>query len=89
MQKDIWVIYTTHARSDLRSLDKTISTRIVKKIESYTKTQPLLNAKSLSGVFDGLYRYRIGDCRAIFEYKENKLVVIKIMTIKHRKDAYR
>ena len=89
MQKDILVTYTTHARNDLRSLDKTISKRIVRKIESDTKEKPLQNAKSLSGAFEGLYRYRIGDYRAIFEYKESELIVVIIMSIKHRKDSYR
>jgi len=89
MQKPTLLRYTEPAVKDLDKLDKNISKRIVNKIEKYTNDQPLLNAKKLSGVFEGLYRYRIGDYRAIFEYKENKFIIIKIIMIRHRKDVYR
>lgn len=89
MQKRTLLRYTEPAVKDLDKLDKNLSKRIVSKIETYTQDQPLLNAKRLNGVFEGLYRYRIGDYRAIFEYEEDKLIIIKIIMIRHRKDAYR
>jgi len=75
----------------LRSLEKKESKRIVLAIEKYTNTKdPLSKSKKLTGLFEGLYRYRIGNYRAIFQYDEKgKLIIITILKIKHRKDVYK
>ena len=85
------VFYTHTAHRDLKVFDKKESKRIVFTIKRYTDNKnPLLKAKKLSGIFKGLYRYRIGDYRAIFDYDEKgKLIIITILTIKHRKDSYK
>ena len=85
------VFYTHTAYKDLKIFDKKESKRIVFTIKRYTDNKnPLLKAKKLSGIFKGLYRYRIGDYRAIFDYDEKgKLIIITILTIKHRKDSYK
>jgi mRNA interferase RelE/StbE len=90
MQKLVSVFYTTSARKDLRSLDASASKKIVLTIQKYTSVRPLTKAKALSGIFEGLYRYRIGDYRVLFEYDESgALIIVTIMRIKHRKNAYR
>jgi mRNA interferase RelE/StbE len=89
MSKDIFLLYTDSAIKDLDGIDKNISKRITQKIGLYTRHNPLLNATSLKGNLSGLYRYRIGDYRAIFKYEEDKLIIVNIISIKHRKDAYR
>ena len=89
MRKNVSVFYTASARKDLQKLDKEVSRRIVTTIERYTKTDPLQRAKQLKGIFKGLYRYRIGDYRAIFEYDDKgSLVIVKILVIKHRSKVY-
>jgi mRNA interferase RelE/StbE len=70
MQKNISVTYTNYAIKDLDKLDKNLSNRITQKINVYTKSDPLLYAKSLGGIFSGLYRYRIGNYRAILNTKK-------------------
>lgn len=90
MTKKISVFYTASARKDLQKIDKLQSKRIVTTIKKYTNSNPLLKSKKLSGILDGLYRYRIGDYRAIFKLDENnKLIIITILRIKHRKDIYK
>lgn len=90
MSKNIQVVYTKSARKDLEKIDNTFARKIVLKIKEYTAENPLRNSKALTGAFSGLYRYRIGDYRAIFEYdSENNTVTIYILVIKHRKDVYK
>lgn len=85
------VRYVVLAQKDLRSLDKKIAQRIVLKVQSYTNaTDPLVEAKRLSGALNGLFRYRVGDYRVIFELDvTGVLTILTILRIKHRKDVYR
>ena len=83
------VIYTRVSKKRLRKIDSKQAKRIVAKVAEYTKTKPLDKAKALSKPFEGLYRYRVGDYRVIFQYEEKRLIIVTIMTIKHRKDAYK
>lgn len=85
------VFYSARARKDLRGLDTSVSRRIEKKISQLAMAgDPLANAKPLKGLFAGLYRYRIGDYRAVFSISENEAVMLlTIYTVQHRKDVYR
>ena len=90
MGKKVAVFYTEHARKDLLTLEKSISKRVVIAVEKNTKENPLKNAKALKGIFSGMYRYRVGDYRVIFENTEKKeIIVVAILRVKHRKDIYR
>ena len=90
MGKMITVFYTAHARKDLLKLEKLISKRVVLTVLENTKIDPLKNAKTLKGIFSGMYRYRVGDYRVIFETNENEeIIIVAILRIKHRKDIYR
>ncbi len=46
------------------------------------------NIKKLKGEFEGFYRYRIGNYR-LFYLIDDKKVLIFVIDLKHRKDAYR
>jgi len=87
----IHIIYSDKAIKDLSSLERQISKRVVRKIEEYGKaTNPLSFAKALTGSLAGMYRYRVGDYRVLFEVDASGAVIIlMILNIKHRKDVYR
>jgi mRNA interferase RelE/StbE len=89
--KKVSVWYTEHARKDLRKLDKQQAKRIVEKVQVYAHAHnPLEYAKALSGVFAGLYRYRVGEYRVLFERDGDGTVhILTVLRIKHRKDVYR
>lgn len=90
MKNKILVFYTASAKKDLNKLSEKDAKRVVLKIKSLTATNPLSKAKYLSGIFEGLYRYRIGDFRAVFSFDDKgKLYIITILKIKHRKDIYK
>lgn len=91
MSKKVSVFYTYSSRKDLQKLEKKESKKIVIAIKKYTEDKnPLVKSKKLSGLFDGMYRYRIGNYRVIFEYDEKgQIIVLTILRIKHRKDVYK
>ncbi len=85
------VIYSNVALEQLKKLDAVVAKRIAIKIADNTsQNDPLLRAKPLYGNLSGMYRYRIGDYRAIFMLDgKGKLILLTILSIKHRKDVYR
>lgn len=90
MSKSFSVFYTSSALKDLRSIEKKNAQKIILAIQKYTSKNPLEKAKKLSGIFDSLYRYRIGDYRAIFQIDNSgRTIIISILKIKHRKDIYK
>jgi len=90
MPESFSVLYTSSALKDLRTIEKKNAQKIILTIQKYTSKNPLEKAKKLSGIFEGLYRYRVGDYRAIFQMDNSgKTIVVSILKIKHRKDVYK
>lgn len=83
------VIYSENAVKDLRRIDRKIAQRIIKKINSFSKKEDIKPfAKALKG-FEGKYRFRIGDYRAIFSVdKSGEIHILMIFNVKRRKDIY-
>jgi mRNA interferase RelE/StbE len=67
--------------------------KIYKKINDYIypqlRTNPFFgkNIKKLKGEFEGIYRYRINDYRLFYQIVNEKVLII-ILDISNRKDAY-
>jgi mRNA interferase RelE/StbE len=61
---------------------------IVQKVDEYLSEDPLALGKPLKGIFRGMQRFRCGDYRVIYaiDRKEERLMVL---TVDHRKDAYK
>jgi mRNA interferase RelE/StbE len=81
---------TKQALSDLGRLDKRMADKIVSKLEDYEANgHPLRFSKPLRGELSGLFRFRIGDYRAIFRKESTGMITILfILNIKHRKEVY-
>ena len=77
----------------LKEMKKTEYNRLYKKIKEYVypilKRNPYYgpNIKRLKGKYSEFYRFRIRDYR-LFYTIDNEEIIIFIITIKHRKDAY-
>lgn len=84
------VIYTEHARHDLKQLEIKTARRIAEKIAFFSQQKNPLNfAKKLKDLSLGHYRFRIGDYRALFDIdKKGNVQILMILRIKHRKDVY-
>lgn len=88
--KKIQLQYTKHALDDLKQIDRNVALRIAQKIKQNSELEnPLVRAKPLSGVLVGVYRYRIGDYRALFELDDHgSIIILSILRIRHRKEVY-
>ena len=87
-----WKIqYTKNALEDLSVLDLKTAQKIVLKIKYFVEQKnPPRFAQKLKSPFGDLYRFRIGDYRAIFEVEAKKEIrLLFILRIKHRKDVYK
>ncbi|HEC30636.1 MAG TPA: type II toxin-antitoxin system RelE/ParE family toxin [Candidatus Yonathbacteria bacterium] len=84
------VIYTKDARKDLRGLEIKTVRKIITKIKYFSELEAVLkHAKKLKAPFEGLWRFRIGNYRAIFEIdNKGNITILVILSIKHRKDIY-
>lgn len=75
------------AAKELGSLPPQIRRRILEKIKFYSfQESPLEFAQKLIDFRFGEYRFRIGDYRILFDYKDNIIIILKIG---HRKDIYK
>ena len=78
----------------LKKINKPEYKKIYSKINDYIypilQQNPFfgLNIKRLKGNFSDYYRYRIGNYRLFYKISQNE-VIIFIIDIDHRKDAYR
>ena len=82
--------YTAKAVDDLKRLDRTVQQRILKKISQFCSAKdPFAFAKPLSGPWKRLFRFRIGDYRAVFRKEATgDLSILLILSIKHRREIY-
>ena len=84
------------ASKDLLSLDKSVRNFILDELEifinnfneDYEKELiKIKKIKSLQGEFKGLFRLRLRTYRIIYE-KQNEKLIILVLRVSHRKDAY-
>jgi mRNA interferase RelE/StbE len=82
------IIFTESAKKDLKALEKFEIDNIDKKLRLLISGQLGLDIKKLSGFNYPTYRLRVGNYRVIYEVLE-KMIVVQVIKIKHRKDAYK
>ena len=75
------------ALRELKRLDRQVVPRIVAAVESLSSDPLPSGIRKLQGS-QRTYRMRMGDYRVIYELYESRLV-IEIVRVRHRKDAYR
>jgi mRNA interferase RelE/StbE len=78
-------VYKASVEKDLKKIDKTEAKKILTRIEGDLAKDPDMGI-ALSGTFQGLYRYRIGDYRVIYTKTVEGILVLRIG---HRRDVYR
>jgi mRNA interferase RelE/StbE len=75
--------FKPRAVKDLQSLPRSMSQRIVEKIEAL-RTDLAGDVKRLTN-FTPEYRLRVGDYRVLFEVEASKVIIYRV---KHRSDVY-
>jgi len=72
--------YSKQAVSFLKSAEKKLTLRILKKIEKLIENPIEHDSKVVEGYSEKLFRVRVGDYRILYEvdYKNNQLGIVKI-----------
>ncbi len=79
--------YAKSVAKDLKPLPKSARVKALDVVETSLASDPY-QGKALKGPYRGLYRFRVGDYRIIYSIEKDRLVVF-VLRIRHRKDAYR
>ena len=76
------------ASKQLAVLDKSVAGRIVERVQWLAENLADANLEALTGEFEGLFKLRIGDYRAVYELIHGEQLVM-IHAIGHRREIYR
>jgi mRNA interferase RelE/StbE len=80
--------YRETARKQLRKLDRSVAKRIIDYLDEVgALDDPRARGKGLTGDRAGIWRYRIGDYRALCEIRDAELVILTL-DIGHRNSVY-
>jgi mRNA interferase RelE/StbE len=80
----IW--FTQAALRDFTTLSREAQRRIRPKIDALAQNPYPHGTKKLKG--ENAFRIRVGDYRIVYEIRNNELVVL-VLRIAHRREAYR
>lgn len=78
------IVLTNEAENFIKKCDKDIRNRILKSLRRLEDDPEI--GKPLTSILTGLWSLRIGDYRAIYQIKNNKLTVV-VIKIGHRKNV--
>ena len=79
------VLYKASVEKDLKKPDKPTATRLLHRLEQARSANP--NAgEPLSGEFHGLFKYRMGEYRAVYAKTPEGVLVLRIG---HRREVHR
>ena len=85
MSQTFELVYTERAARDIRSLDFVVKKRLAAKM-CELKVDPLGTAQKLVNSKLGHYRWRVGDCRIVFDHHGLRIVVLRVG---HRREICR
>lgn len=75
------------AEDDLSHLDKSVAQRIARKLIWLSHNARQYPHNALTGDLAGLFRYRVGDYRVIYELRPADELLI-VVRVGHRRDIY-
>jgi len=86
-----WIIeYDSRVVKDMKKLDKKVQQQIITYFDTRIapSSDPRTFGKSLKSSFSSLWRYRIGEYRAICRIEDTHMVVL-VVRISHRSTVYK
>jgi len=87
MMKSFDIQWKASAKKELRKIDKTEIPKILKEIELLENDPYPTNHKKILGT-EHIFRIKIGNYRVVYSV-ENQKLIIEIIRVRHRKEAYR
>ena len=85
--KSFDIQWKSSAKKELRKIDRTKISKILKDIEALSQEPYPTNHKKILGT-EHIYRIKIGNYRVIYSV-ENQKLIIEIIRVRHRKEVYR
>lgn len=76
------------AIADLKRLDKPVARRLLARIDWLTQNFEFVKHEALKGELSGLYKFKAGDYRIVYEIFENEKL-LTIHAIGHRREVYK
>jgi len=80
------IVFAPRAKKEINWLPQKIKNRIANTLEILAFNP--YSGKALKGELKGLFSYRIGDYRIIYDIVRQKLI-IEIIKVMHRREVYR
>ena len=88
MEPPVYTVeYAGAARREMRRLSRSQQDRVRAAIDALARVPRPAGCRKLTG-FDDLWRIRVGDYRVVYQIEEGHLVVL-IIRVRHRREAYR
>ncbi len=76
------------ASQDIEQLDKTVATRIYKRINWFAKNISQIQPEPLTGEWARFFKLRVGDWRVIYKILHEEHLIV-IHRVRHRREVYR
>jgi mRNA interferase RelE/StbE len=76
------------AETALRRIDGTIARRIMRRLRWLADNFEQVKPEALTGELAGLFKFRVGDYRAIYQPIHDERILV-VHLIGHRRDIYR
>jgi mRNA interferase RelE/StbE len=82
------IIISKLASKEILKLPKSVAIVVFDNIKTLSMNPKPKGYKKLKGIKEDIFRIRIGDYRVLYTIEE-KIKIVDIRTVKHRKDAYK
>ena len=82
------VVLNKKAQKQFERLDSVIKKRVTELFDELElSSNPRSKGKALAGELSGLWRYRVGDYRVVYDIADSEMTIYAIK-IAHRKEVY-
>jgi mRNA interferase RelE/StbE len=81
------VEFRPRAAQDFDNLDQEVAGRLLRKLRWLAENFDSVKPESLTGVFSGLFKLRVGDYRIIYQANREKKV-LTVRLVGHRREIY-
>ena len=83
------VVFSDKSKKQLKKIDHKFQNQILNYLDKIDLlNNPKIFGKALTANLKGLWRYRVDDYRIICEIKEKEILIL-VLEINHRKEAYK
>ncbi|MCI0597281.1 MAG: type II toxin-antitoxin system RelE/ParE family toxin [candidate division Zixibacteria bacterium] len=81
------IAFTRRAKKDYEALSEAVKPRILAALDEIARA-PFEEGKPLKGELRGCFSHRMGNYRIVYQI-QSKQVIVLVLTIAHRREAYR